>query len=453
MVVFTDSSRTCTAIVVGIIDIQVIGIVLLSDATVLEADSPPAHISLALLGVGLSGGDLVRWVAHCAFGSIMRLHGNDHRPWGYDDGIENDIRNYLLARARLAPSLIAAGHRATRTAFPPVARADFYWPEYAPLSSTNTQYIFLDSVLVAPMDTLCEERSGSPDTETNGGRCDPAAGSVEPPSARVHGWGWKCGSATQCNTNASGGFSYSSRTVWIPPGQWHDAWNGSVIVGPQTVKVTMPYHQQPMWHKAGSIIILCDEPGLRVTEQNWSTLTLDLFPAPAAATSTSINGDRTPIETKRTLFERADASTSSNVDQTSLRLLSGGGDGTVSTVRLEINGSTPRAWNVRLNLLLGQRVVAGSMWLTTIDASSEFLSTEALPLDALRQIEPHRSRSEFARNESNTFFPFRGSGSPTAPGAGRAIEVVLPMSTRKQRGRVLELQVCGDATSDLQACG
>ena len=27
-----------------------------------------------------TGGDLVRWVAHCSFGSIMRLHGNDHRP-------------------------------------------------------------------------------------------------------------------------------------------------------------------------------------------------------------------------------------------------------------------------------------------------------------------------------------------------------------------------------------
>lgn len=97
------------------------------------------------------------------------------------------------------------------------------------------------------MDTLCSERSGSPDTETNGGLCDPAAGSVPASSMGVHGWGWKCGSATECNSNATGGFMNSSREVWIPPGQWHDAWDGSVITGPQTVQVTQPYHHQPMW--------------------------------------------------------------------------------------------------------------------------------------------------------------------------------------------------------------
>lgn len=153
----------------------------------------------------------------------MRLHGNDHRPWSYDDETEADIQHYLLARARLAPSLIAAGHRATKTAFPPVARADFYWPEHAPAASSNSQYVFLDSVLVAPMDTVCYERSGSPDTETNGGACDPAADSVPPRSAKVHGWGWQCGSSTTCNTNASGGFTQSSRSVWIPPGAFSAA--------------------------------------------------------------------------------------------------------------------------------------------------------------------------------------------------------------------------------------
>ena len=123
-----------------------------------------------------TGDDLVRWVAHCAFGSIMRLHGNDHRPWTYDDDIEADVRSYLKARARLAPSLIAAGHRATTTSFPPVARGDFYWPAHAPAAASNTQCVFLYSILVAPTDTVCYERSGSPDTETNGGLCDPAAG-------------------------------------------------------------------------------------------------------------------------------------------------------------------------------------------------------------------------------------------------------------------------------------
>ena len=116
------------------------------------------------------------------------------------------MRSYLNMRAKLAPSLIAAGHRATLTAFPPVARGDFYWPEHpaADEAASNTQYIFLEDILVAPMDTLCSERSGSPDTETNGGVCDPAAGSVPSSSAGVHGWGWKCGSKSTRNPPAVG---------------------------------------------------------------------------------------------------------------------------------------------------------------------------------------------------------------------------------------------------------
>lgn len=376
----------------------------------------------------------------------MRLHGNDHRPWTYDDDIEADVRSYLKARARLAPSLIAAGHRATATAFPPVARGDFYWPEHAPAAASNTQYVFLDSVLVAPMDTVCYERSGSPDTETNGGLCDPAAGSVPPSSAGVHGWGWQCGSPTQCNTNRSGGFLQSSRSVWIPPGQWHNAWNGSdVVAGPRTIEVHQPYHQQPMWHKAGSLLVLCDAPGLRVTEQDWSTLTLEIFPSPTTAVTSD---QQPPIETTHTIFERSDAASPSDVGQTSIRLLSGGGgDGITSMVRVEVGaGPAPRAWNVRINLLPGQTVVNGSVVLATwgdndgideVAGGGEFVgSTETLPAEALRLIAPYRSTG--GGSSISRFFPFGGAGSPGAPSSGMVAEVRLASS---RQARVLELQV------------
>merc|ERR1719240_1382884 len=58
------------------------------------------------------GWDLLRWTAHCAFGTILRFHGNDHRPWTYYNATEDAIRNYLNTRYKLAPSLIAAGHHA-----------------------------------------------------------------------------------------------------------------------------------------------------------------------------------------------------------------------------------------------------------------------------------------------------------------------------------------------------
>ena len=76
------------------------------------------------------GGDLVRWAAHCTFGTILRFHGNDHRPWTYDDATEAAIKSYLTMRYKLVPSLIAAGHQAAVTAFPIVARCDMFWPQH-----------------------------------------------------------------------------------------------------------------------------------------------------------------------------------------------------------------------------------------------------------------------------------------------------------------------------------
>ena len=98
------------------------------------------------------GGDLLRWTAHCAFSTIFRYHGSDHRPWQYGDAVTDTIRSYLNARYKLAPSLIAAGQEAAKTGAPFVARCDLMWPEHAADGAKNsTQYIFLKDTLVAPI--------------------------------------------------------------------------------------------------------------------------------------------------------------------------------------------------------------------------------------------------------------------------------------------------------------
>ena len=223
--------------------------------------------------------------------------------------------------------------------------------------------------------------------------------------------------------------------VDLSTGQWHDAWNGSVITGPRTVEVAQPYHRQPMWHKAGSMLVLCDDPGLRVTEQDWSTLTLDVFPSPVTT------GEK-PVEISSSVFERSDAAAASGVARTTLRLLSGGGDGNTSTVRVEIGtGCVPRAWTVRINLRRNQTVVKDSAVLTTLPSSGDdeegraVVSTEVLPSTAVRLVDPFTSTRA---SGSDRFFPFGGSGSPSAAGAGPVVEVSLDAS---QKHRVLELEV------------
>ena len=47
------------------------------------------------------------------------------------------------------------------------------------------------------------------------------------------------------------GVNVTSRTVWIPPGQWTDAWTGASVSGPKNVSVSQPVERIPLWHKAG----------------------------------------------------------------------------------------------------------------------------------------------------------------------------------------------------------
>ncbi len=47
----------------------------------------------------------------------------------------------------------------------------------------------------------------------------------------------------------------TSRTVWVPPGSWQDGWDGSIVTGPQTITVTRPYEQIPMWHRRGGLVV------------------------------------------------------------------------------------------------------------------------------------------------------------------------------------------------------
>jgi hypothetical protein len=123
-----------------------------------------------------TAGNLIRWTAHCSYGSILRFHGGDHRAWNYDNSTVGTIRQYLHARYRLIPSFIAAGQKvsklpcvrctflaeyvwfiktgsgtrlkpksnkypkrgwrvvshmqASRTGMPYVARCDLFWPEH-----------------------------------------------------------------------------------------------------------------------------------------------------------------------------------------------------------------------------------------------------------------------------------------------------------------------------------
>lgn len=306
----------------------------------------------------------MRWTAHCAFGTIHRFHGAAHQPWSYekiDNTTEDIIRSYLKMRYKLMPSFIAAGHQASITAgFPLVARCDLYWPQYAEASS-NHQYVHLNETLVAP--------------------------------------GFYVGRG-----GYQGGKGPLNQSVWIPPGQWKDVWSGETTTGPRMLNVTSVPSRMPMWHRAGGLLILASESRLRVDEQDWSRLILEVH-LPTFEFYTRGGGSQIPTTT-RTLFERGTGART----EIAMTMRAGVANGTV-VVALQIGQAEDRrsrAWTLRLHMPPLASIVGA-----TTDGSSTRDFTMLEPVSSDR---------------SGDFLPFGGVGARPAPLGGHVAEVELRAS-------------------------
>jgi hypothetical protein len=84
----------------------------------------------------------------------------------------------------------------------------------------------------------------------------------------------------------------NSRSVWIPPGTWINAWNGSAIKGPATDLYATPVDQIPLYVRSGSIFALAPEMQY-TSERPWSPITLDVYPSTTEADATLLYEDDT----------------------------------------------------------------------------------------------------------------------------------------------------------------
>lgn len=82
------------------------------------------------------------------------------------------------------------------------------------------------------------------------------------------------------------------QTAWIPPGNWINAWNGSVLKGPTTDICHAPLDQIPLYIRSGAIFALA--PEMQHTAQSpWSPVTLDVYPSTTETDQTSLYEDDT----------------------------------------------------------------------------------------------------------------------------------------------------------------
>jgi alpha-glucosidase (family GH31 glycosyl hydrolase) len=295
---------------------------------------------------------LLRWTAHCVFGTVVRFHQGDHRWWLRSPTTQASGRSYLNMRYKMAPSLIAAGHVVQRAGFPLTARCDLIWPQYAEAKDPS-QYIHLNATLIAPLEG------------------EPA------------GQDWK---------NASGKPAVlpSSRSVWLPPGEWQDGWSGATVTGPKKIGVkpteSAGVFQIPMWHKRGGLLVLAHEGKLRIGDQDWTSLVVEGFPA------------STPSIESREIYEQ-DSSTHYHNTSTTVELgTSGDGKLWVSVSASNV----PRLWVVRLHLRPGEQLNLG-------ESDSKVMH--------LHHIHPAIDCAV-----TKTFFPFGGAGTAPACSAGPVAE-------------------------------
>jgi alpha-D-xyloside xylohydrolase len=121
------------------------------------------------------------------------------------DAVVGVVRNLLQLRMRFVPYLYAAFNEYHSTGKPPIRALVLDWPDDSGARQIDDEFMFGDSVLVAPM----------------------FAGQA-------------------------------SRQVYLPAGDWFDFWTHAKISGPATLDVTNGVEQIPLFVKGGTLLPLAD---------------------------------------------------------------------------------------------------------------------------------------------------------------------------------------------------
>ena len=151
----------------------------------------------------LSGDMYVRWVQLGAFQPILRLHSHHGRrlPWEYERRPRRIASEFLRLRESLIPYTYTLARQAYDSGLPIVRAMYLGWPELGAAYRFDRQYMYGDSLLVAPIGT---------------------------PGAR--------------------------KRVWFPPGEWVDIFTGQRHRGPKAKTVRAPLERMPVFARAGAIV-------------------------------------------------------------------------------------------------------------------------------------------------------------------------------------------------------
>ncbi len=177
--------------------------------------------SLGLSGVAFAGYDVggfagettralfARWMSIAAFAPLYRAHSminsSDSEPWAFGEEVEEISRNYMKLRYRLLPTLYSKFYSSTLSGLP---LAESLAIQYSNdpliyLSAFQNQYLFCDSLLIAPVKSSTEITK-----------------------------------------------------VYLPAGEWYYLFSDQKLLGSQIVHQDCPLNYLPVYVKAGQIFAM-----------------------------------------------------------------------------------------------------------------------------------------------------------------------------------------------------
>lgn len=83
----------------------------------------------------------------------------------------------------------------------------------------------------------------------------------------------------------------TTRSLWLPPGEWIDPWTGLTLTGPAKLKVDAPLHQMPVYLRNGSLIATTSELDTLFTDQHWKGLSFLALPSSSRGSTCEVYDD------------------------------------------------------------------------------------------------------------------------------------------------------------------
>ncbi len=185
--------------------------------------------------IGYPSGELfARWLQLGVFCPLMRAHSvineRNKEPWEYGSAFEAVNKTTIELRYRLLPYIYTTMVQASRTGIPAMRPLVFEYPGDPESSWNETEFMFGDQILVAPV--LWE--------------------------------------------------GTTSRSLRLPEGSWYDFWTGKKYQGSTQVAVDAPIDRIPLFVKAGAVVPM--RPVIQhVGEKPLNPITFAAFPGDQTA--------------------------------------------------------------------------------------------------------------------------------------------------------------------------